>query len=321
MFGRRKTAPVIPVVERTPIDRREDLVERNAQIIRADITLKGDELALVIEFRPADFYEAGQAHFQFSLVPADPCSASWNPKWGRRLDAVLERLLPFFGVDSLSKLNGRLVRVAVTLGDRPEVWAIGHFLEDRWFTRDASDYYAAASPHDGNIYGALKEDGGKYGPVCLGKVHDRGLPSLLTDRYGRLCSRMDGYTPGYFNARLKLATWLPGKGDSTSVLLKFSECTGGAKPFSVRFEIREMKQLNDLMAKLQAVGGVNKFDRLNGRFVRLSYPSCPDVSTSGIEAELARHFYIWHPVQLHRVDIADFGGVMENEGAEEEAAA
>ena len=77
---------------------------------------------------------------------------------------------------------------------------------------------------------------------------------------------------------------------------------------SIRLRPKNLEELNTLIDKLRLVGGVNSFERLSGRLVRIYAPPMADVTFRSAEEEAARHYFVSHPVLEHVLDMADFAG-------------
>jgi hypothetical protein len=287
-----EVASLAPPVE----PKRVDLVVRNAQISNIDIERSRDDTSLDIYLRMQDDRPA----LRFSLSPT---SAHPDCNWyDCRIEAVINQVLDFFSASSFGKCKGRIVRVLADShsGDSKNVWAIGDYLGDRWFSRFG---------YVGNEHGT--------GANRFSGLHWPGR--RFVNEWGHVFRLHEVYACGHMNARIKLASIVPGEGNSMSIVLKMSEITNNSKfqhktdatEITVRFHPREMSDMSRLIVALCQVGGVDNLERLNGRLVRMSYPSMPDVTTSGIERELERHFYVSHPILAQTVDMADFGGRLE----------
>lgn len=308
MFSRK--TPEASRLQSTLNCQTKDLVIRSAQIINADIEFVR-RFVVKINGIPQRQEREADMHLRIDLrsaegktmtfsVPATRIQATeFNPAvaWAT-LDGLLQSAFEFFGVRSLSKLNGRMVRVLTT---EDEIWCIGDYLQDRWFTRIGDQ----SNCEEKMFFHSLQSDGF----------------ALLPDKNGTMFRLREVLVPGYDTARIKMATLVPGPNNAMEVVLKLTDIAIGSRSrpradleeIVVRFRPSTMEQLTELLNKLCEVSGVapGNFERLANRLVRFHGEPLGDVSFSGAEREAARHFYIKHPVKAHYVDMAYYNGVKE----------
>lgn len=310
MFRRRpetnNRAPV-DVLQERPTHVTKNLQIGNAQIVLAEVEMvprfvvhingipqrpaRESDMHLRINLRPTDGRPALKFTVSATYMPREiAADIQWN---GTGLDGLFHDVFRFFGVRSLSKLNGRLVRI---LTDGDDVCAIGDYLEDRWFTRLG------------------------YQPNCDAYFSSMAAPgTLMADQHNFLFRVGEIYVSETQNARIKLATMVPGS-QFMEVVVKLADIATTSpmrrrnepKEIVVRYRPTSMDELNALLNELCEVGGVSQLERLNGRLVRFSYGRIGDVSFSGAEREAARHFYLHHPVRDSVVDMANYRGTRDN---------
>jgi hypothetical protein len=260
-----------------------------------------------------------------SIRPINPIDLE-NKRPAQRIDIVMDKAFKFFGVKkNMNEVNGRPVRLLIQQGEHYEfkfnesgVWAVGDYLENRWFSPGSSARYLP----DASGAGIPSWSGeGQFCRTELGVIWERddrgGIPSVLSES-GRLF-HITCDNPDYFNVQFEPATLVP-EGDKLSVLLKFRDVARyWHKDLIIKFTPKP-EQLSELCQKLQAVAGVSKFERIGGRMARVIPPTKFD------EAERAKldqaldvcHWRVAHPVLGEVIDITDYGGAVRDPRRENE---
>ena len=278
-FGR--SAPVTetqlaaPVIDCSRFTRRAHL--SNAQITKADfewengVSINGIQSGSRLVFKVGFRKLGGENLRDFVLRPESFYFAD-----------SLEKLMNFFGVRALSRLNGRLTRVVID-EQLDSVLAFSELLGDRWLV-------ASADGHGLDLMTA--------------KVPS----SIWKSLFGKLREfPLQVFSPGYENAKIKVATLSPpGKDGNLSVFVKVVTENGQEESF--KFLPRNMDELGKLIERLGAIAGSANFERLHGRFVRVMRPSWPDLSTSSGDRALAARFCLAHPMQEIFVGSSEFRG-------------
>src|SRR5215470_4445928 len=137
MFRRKQQAAPPMATPEPQIRGKIRLKLCSSQIVDPDIVHNSQGSAIVLNFRRPNTSKPSSFMFR-------PVGPKWpgNTPAPTRIDVGLPILLNHFAATSLSKLSGRIVRTLVDESERlDEVWAIGDFLQDRWFSAGGSEWH------------------------------------------------------------------------------------------------------------------------------------------------------------------------------------